>query len=87
MIELQSKLYLRPGMERVELNLDHLGRELIFQGDLQRAGANRFAWLETHAILFDHYFVLAKTVAKPDSAGGRKKEVYDVSKLVGLLLL
>ncbi|KAH6705285.1 rhoGEF protein-like protein [Leptodontidium sp. MPI-SDFR-AT-0119] len=81
MIELQSKLYLRPGMERVELNLDHLGRELIFQGDLQRAGANRFAWLETHAILFDHYFVLAKTVAKADSAAGRKKEVYDVSKL------
>ena len=36
MIELQSKLFLRPGMERVELNLDHLGRELIFQGDLQR---------------------------------------------------
>jgi hypothetical protein len=82
MIELQSKLHLRPGMERVELNLDHLGRELIFQGDLQRAGANRFTWLETHAILFDHYLVLAKTVTKPDSAGGRKKEVYDVSKLV-----
>ncbi len=82
MIELQSKLHLRPGMERVELNLDHLGRELIFKGDLQRAGANRFTWLETHAILFDHYLVLAKTVAKSDSAGGRKKEVYDVSKLV-----
>ncbi|CAL3970939.1 unnamed protein product [Diplocarpon coronariae] len=81
MIELQGKLYLRPGMERVELNLDHLGRELIFQGDLQRAGANRFAWLETHAILFDHYLVLAKTVAKADSATGPKKVVYDVSKL------
>jgi hypothetical protein len=81
MIELQSKLWLRPGM-RVELNLDHLGRELIFKGDLQRAGANRFTWLETHAILFDHYLVLAKTVAKPDGASGRKKEAYDVSKLV-----
>ncbi|KUJ09320.1 rhoGEF protein-like protein [Mollisia scopiformis] len=81
LIELQSKLYLRPGMERVELNLDHLGRELIFKGDLQRAGANRFTWLETHAILFDHYLVLAKTVAKADTAAGRKKEVYDVSKL------
>lgn len=88
MIELQSKLLLRPGMERVELNLDHLGRELIFKGDLQRAGANRFTWLETHAILFDHYLVLAKTVTKPDSgAGGRKKEVYDVSKLVRSHLL
>jgi hypothetical protein len=84
MIELQSKLFLRPGMERVELNLDHLGRELIFKGDLQRAGANRFSWLETHAILFDHYFVLAKTVIQRDIAGGRKKEVYDVSKLVSI---
>lgn len=83
MIELSSKLWLRPGM-RVELNLDHLGRELIFKGDLQRAGANRFTWLETHAILFDHYLVLAKTVAKPDGTSGRKKETYDVSKLVCL---
>lgn len=87
MIELQSKLFLRPGMERVELNLDHLGRELLFKGDLQRAGTNRFTWLETHAILFDHYFVLAKTVVQRDSAGGRKREVYDVSKLVSLHLL
>lgn len=84
MIELQSKLYLRPGMERVELNLDHLGRELIFKGDLQRAGANRFTWLETHAILFDHYLVLAKTIMKRDNAGGRQKELYDVSKLVSV---
>jgi hypothetical protein len=86
MIELQSKLFLRPGMERVELNLDHLGRELIFKGDLQRAGANRFTWLETHAILFDHYFVLAKTVVQRESAAGRKKEVYDVSKLVSVFV-
>ncbi|KAF7864514.1 hypothetical protein EAF04_006646 [Stromatinia cepivora] len=81
MIELQSKLYLRPGMERVELNLDHLGRELLHRGDLQRAGNNRFTWLETHAILFDHYFVLAKSVIHRDASGARKKEVYDVSKL------
>lgn len=82
MIELQSKLYLRPGMERVELQLDHLGRELLYRGDLQRAGNNRFSWLETHAILFDHYFVLAKIVIQRDANGVRKKEVYDVSKLV-----
>lgn len=82
MVELQSKLHLRPGMERVELNLDHLGRELMFKGDLQRAGANRFTWLETHAILFDHYLVLAKTIAQRDVVTGRKKEIYDVSKLV-----
>jgi len=82
MLELQSKLILRPGMNPVELNLDHLGRELLFQGDLTRAGANRFTWLETHAILFDHYFVLAKTVTHRESTAGRKRDVYDVSKLV-----
>jgi len=82
MAELHTKLFLRPGMERVELQLDHLGRELIFQGDLQRAGATRFTWLETRAILFDHYLVLAKTVTQRDSAGQKKKDMYDVSKLV-----
>ncbi|KAI9684803.1 MAG: hypothetical protein M1829_000178 [Trizodia sp. TS-e1964] len=73
--EMGAKLILRPGMERVELNLNHLGRELIFEGDLQRMGSSRFNWLETHAILFDHYLVLAKPVA------ASKQEVYDVSKL------
>ena len=59
--ELQSKLYLRPGMEdKVKLDLDHPGRELIFKGDLERAGANRFTWLSNHVILFDHYLILAK---------------------------
>jgi hypothetical protein len=82
LIELGSKLALRPGMEGVELNLQHLGRELIFRGDLQRAGGNRFTWLETHAILFDHYLVLAKSVHQRDSGGGSKHESYDVSKLV-----
>lgn len=81
MAELHTKLFLRPGMERVELQLDHLGRELIFQGDLQRTGANRFSWVDIRAILFDHYLVLAKTVTQRDSAGHKKKEMYDVSKL------
>ncbi|KHJ34738.1 putative rho1 guanine nucleotide exchange factor 1 [Erysiphe necator] len=80
MLELRSKLILRPGMNDIELNLDHLGRKLIFQGDLLRVGANRFTWLETHAILLDNYLVLAKTIAKGDSIYGRKKEGYDVSK-------
>ncbi|POS85145.1 hypothetical protein EPUL_004248 [Erysiphe pulchra] len=80
MLELRSKLILRPGMNDVELNLDHLGRKLIFQGDLLRVGANRFTWLETHAILLDNYLVLAKTISKGDSIYGRKKEGYDVSK-------
>jgi hypothetical protein len=85
-IELQSKLSLRHGMEDVRLNLDHLGRELLFEGDLQRAGANRFTWLETHAILFDHYFILAKTNVHRDSAAGRR-EFYDVSKLVSTTVI
>ena len=80
--ELASKLVLRTGMEKVHLNLTHLGREIIFKGDLQRAGSNKFTWLETHAILFDHYLVLSKRTVKSDAAGGLKQEKYDVSKLV-----
>ena len=83
--DLSSKLRLRSGMQKVELNLEHLGRELIFKGDLQRTGANRFTWLETHALLFDHYLVLAKTITQRDSAGGLKYEQYDVSRLVRYL--
>jgi hypothetical protein len=79
--DLQTKLILRPGMQRVELNLDHLGRKLIFRGDLQRMGGSRFNWLETHALLFDHYLVLAKTVAFREADGVTKSEKYDVSRL------
>jgi len=79
--DLQAKLILRPGMQRVELNLDHLGRELIFKGDLLRMGGNRFTWLETHALLFDHYLVLAKTVSFREQDGVTKSEKYDVSRL------
>jgi hypothetical protein len=75
--DLQAKLILRPGMQRVELNLDHLGRELIFRGDLQRQGGSRFNWVETHALLFDHYLVLAKAVSFRET----KSEKYDVSRL------
>jgi RhoGEF domain len=78
--DMGSRLVLRPGMDRVELNLNHLGRELIFQGDLQRMGSNRFNWLDTHAILFDHYLVLAKLLKEP--SGSSKHDRYDVSKLV-----
>ncbi|KAH9875505.1 hypothetical protein J1614_004241, partial [Plenodomus biglobosus] len=79
--DLQAKLILRPGMQRVELNLDHLGRELIFRGDLHRMGGSRFNWLETHALLFDHYLVLAKTVSFREADGVTKSEKYDVSRL------
>ncbi|KAK4946213.1 Rho guanine nucleotide exchange factor [Elasticomyces elasticus] len=78
LIEMQSKLRLRPPMEKeVELNLDHLGREIIFRGDLQRAGGKGFQWVDTHAILFDHYLVLAK----PLSRDRAKEGYYDVSKV------
>ena len=78
--ELSGKLQLRSGFDNVQLNLTHLGREIIFQGDLQRTGKNKFGWVDTHAILFDHYLVLAKIVSVRDAAGGLKYEKYDVSK-------
>ena len=79
--DLARRLVLRPGMKNeVTLNLDEYGRQVIYRGDLQRMGGNRFTWLDCHGILFDHYLVIAKTVAqRTDQAG--KAEVYDVSRL------
>ena len=79
--DLARKLVLRPGMKNeVSLNLEEYGRQVIYRGDLLRMGGNRFTWLDCHGILFDHYLVLAKTVAqRTDQAG--KSEVYDVSRL------
>jgi hypothetical protein len=79
--DLEAKLILRPGMQRVELNLNHLGRELIYKGDLQRMGTSRYTWLETHALLFDHYLVLAKTIKTTEQDGVTRSEKYDVSRL------
>lgn len=80
--ELSSKLQLRPEMKQeVELNLEHLGREIIFRGDLQRHGTRTRFLVDTHAILFDHYFVLAKSVTARDPSRTTKYECYDVSKL------
>ncbi|KAL1838681.1 hypothetical protein VTJ49DRAFT_2407 [Mycothermus thermophilus] len=76
LLELQSMLVLRPGFQSV-LNLDHLGRELIKQGELQRQGSKGVRWVDTHALLFDHYFILAKAVPGKD---GRSDKKYDVSK-------
>ena len=78
--DLSYKLKLRPGMEKVQLNLNHLGREIIHRGDLQRRG--KATWLDIHVILFDHYMVLSKPIQQRDAAGGLKHEIYDVSKLV-----
>ncbi|PUU78893.1 CNH domain-domain-containing protein [Tuber borchii] len=77
--ELDTRLMMRQW--DVDLRLDEKGRELIFQGDLQRNGNNRFTWLETHAILFDHYLVLAKTTMQKDAHGGAKHGRYDVSRM------
>jgi len=84
LLELGAKLVMRPETE-VALRLEEKGREVIYKGDLQRSGNNRFTWLETHAILFDHYLVLAKTVQQKDSSTGvsrSKYEKYDVSRMV-----
>lgn len=78
--ELGAKLIMRQW--DVDLMLEEKGRELVFKGDLQRNGNNRFTWLETHAILFDHYLVLAKTTMQRDVNGGAKHERYDVSRMV-----
>jgi hypothetical protein len=78
LLELQSMLVLRPGFQSV-LNLDHLGRELLKQGELQRQGSKGVRWVDTHALLFDHYFILAKAVPSKD---GRSDKKFDVSKEV-----
>lgn len=76
MMELDRKLVLRKGFQSV-LNLDHLGRALIMQGDLQRLGNKGMRWVDTHALLFDHYLILAKVVLNKD---GRGEDKYDVSR-------
>lgn len=77
MMELNSMLVLRPGFQAM-LNLDHLGRELLFQGDVQRIGSKGMSWVESYALLFDHYLIIAKTVNKD----GRGEKKFDVSKEV-----
>ncbi|KAG6037844.1 hypothetical protein E4U41_004666 [Claviceps citrina] len=42
------------------LNLDHLGRVLIMQGELQRMGSKGMRWVDSHVILFDHYLIISK---------------------------
>lgn len=84
MMDLTSKLQLRQGMDRVQLHLTSPGRQIIHRGNLTRRGNNNINWVETHAILFDHYLVLAKPTRMKDSQGLVKSEYYDVSKLVSL---
>lgn len=80
LLELGHKLILREWA--VDLMLEEKGRELIFRGDLQRMGGNRFAWVDTHCILFDHYLVMAKPLMqKEGGSSGIKHERYDVSRV------
>ncbi|KAI1172837.1 CNH domain-containing protein [Nemania sp. FL0916] len=76
MIELDQMLVMRPGFH-ADLHLDHLGRELILEGDLQRMGSKGVRWVDTHALLFDHYLILAKLILSRDV---RQDKKYDVSK-------
>ncbi len=63
LVELQANIQLGPGIDSVDLNLTHPGREVIYRGDLFRKG--RVGWWQTHAILFDHYMVLAGASSVP----------------------
>jgi hypothetical protein len=78
MIELDRTLVLRPGFQSV-LNLDQPGRELLMQGELTRMGSRGVRWVDTHALLFDHYLILAKAIISKDGKGDRK---FDVSREV-----
>lgn len=77
MMELDRMLVLRPGFQSI-LNLDHLGRQLIMHGELTRLGSRGVRWVDSHALLFDHYLILAKAVVSRD---GRDTK-FDVSKEV-----
>jgi hypothetical protein len=91
LMDLQSKLKLRPEMlKQVNLHLDHLGRQLVFEGDLLRMGSGgiggiaKFNWLETHAILFDHYLVLSKLAGAKSADSTAPGVIYDVSRYVSI---
>ena len=81
MMELDRMLVLRPGFHSV-LNLDHVGRKLLIQGDVQRLGSKGMRWVDTHGLLFDHYMILAKEVSSKE---GRADKKYDVSREVSTL--
>ncbi|PLN79789.1 CNH domain-domain-containing protein [Aspergillus taichungensis] len=76
LMELGARLQLRPDMRKeVELHLEHLGREVIHRGDLQRPRTRTRFLADCHAILFDHYLVLSKRSRTANY------ECFDVSKL------
>ncbi|KAG5999735.1 hypothetical protein E4U21_006379 [Claviceps maximensis] len=74
MAELHRMLVPR-GKFKLELHLDHMGRVLIMQGELQRMGSKGMRWVDSHVILFDHYLILSKA-----SKDGKGLKTYDVSR-------
>ncbi|KAI9726904.1 MAG: hypothetical protein M1828_000252 [Chrysothrix sp. TS-e1954] len=81
LLDLSSRLILRPDMKRVDLNLTQWGREILYQGELQRTGTSKFTWLDTTAILLDNYLVLAKSIPQKDATSGGRTDKFDVSKM------
>jgi hypothetical protein len=79
---LQSRFQFKGNLPRVDLNLDHLGRELIHQGELVRAGNTRLTLIESHCFLFDHFFVLAKQDNVKSTDGVVKSDQYDITRMV-----
>jgi hypothetical protein len=87
---LSTRLKLRPEMQQIDLHLDHLGRELIFEGDLLRTSGGGIGGLtkftSSHAILFDHYLVLAKMATQKTAEGIVRSDQYDVSRAVSIYI-
>lgn len=81
--DLSSKLVMRPGISPSDLLLKDPERRILFKGELLRMGNNRVVWLDSFAILYDHYFILAKVVhPSKENVDGKRVERYDVSKPV-----
>jgi hypothetical protein len=78
---LQSRFQFKGNLPRVDLNLDHLGRELLHQGELVRIGGTRFTLVESYCFLFDHFFVLAKQENIKSADGVVKSDQYDITRM------
>lgn len=78
LLDKQERIQLRAGMQMIHLNLHYEGREVIYRGDLLRQSLKH--WIETHAILFDHYMILSQIMFVRDAAGEMKDMMYDVSE-------
>lgn len=78
LLEIRERIQFGAGIRMIHLNLHYEGREVIYRGDLLRQSIKY--WIETHAILFDHYIILAQFTFVRDAAGEVKDMKYDVSE-------